>query len=236
MLLRSVVGRRARGLGQFAGGLQVGRCALHTVLLNYQTPHPEKATGRYINQEDKGDVVDTHEAYEVVMRDGRALETPATLESMGFCLEAQPSRCVDFRDEEAVVETYYEEMRDLVKRTSGASRVLVFDHTIRESGNTNLNAAAGGSAAPVPRVHCDYTADGAPRRLAQLGKEGLFSRLKARNLTDDEVGALSTHHFAGLCPELLAFRNNETGSPRFFGCDGGAPPTCFWPKRVFRVQ
>ena len=61
-------------------------------------------------------------------------------------------------------------MRDLVKRASGASRVFVFDHTIRESGNTNLNAAAGGAAAPVPRVHCDYTHDGAPRRLLQLGE------------------------------------------------------------------
>ena len=55
-------------------------------------------------------------------------------------------------------------------------------HTIRESGNTNLNAAAGGSAAPVPRVHCDYTAGGAPRRLTQLGEEGIYSHLRGRTL------------------------------------------------------
>ena len=27
--------------------------------------------------------------------------------------------------------------------------------------------------------------------------------------------------FADICPELLSFRNDQTGSPRFFGCDGG---------------
>jgi hypothetical protein len=60
-----------------------------------------------------------------------------------------------------VVETYYAEMMEVVKKSSGAERVFIFDHTVRESGKTNLNAEAGGSAAPVPRVHCDYTATGA---------------------------------------------------------------------------
>ena len=82
-----------------------------------------------------------------------------------------------------MVATYYGEMMDLVKAASGAERVFIFDHTVRESGNTNLNAAAGGSAAPVPRVHCDYTASGAPRRLQQLGAEGSDSRLRGRVLT-----------------------------------------------------
>ena len=131
------------------------RSATITVDLNYQEPHATLATGRYINQEDKGDVVDTFEARSCAMRDGRALEEPATLESMGFALEVHPTAVGDFRDDGDVVATYYDEMRDLVKRASGASRVFVFDHTIRESGNTNLNAAAGGAAAPVPRVHCD---------------------------------------------------------------------------------
>ena len=41
---------------------------------------------------------------------------------------------------------YYPEMRELIARSlPGASpeRVYVFDHTIRESGKTNLNAEAG---------------------------------------------------------------------------------------------
>ena len=169
-----------------------------SVLLNYQEPHPTKATGRYIDQPDKGDVVDTFVAREVAMHNARELAQPATLDSMGFCLEAQPTRVESFQDAAEVEATYYQEVRSLVKRASGASRVHVFDHTLRDSGNTNLNAdaAQGGSAAPVPRVHCDYTHDGAPRRLAQLGQAGIYSHLKGRDLTGTEVAALAAGRFA----------------------------------------
>merc|ERR1719443_2348804 len=110
---------------------------------------------------------------------------------MGFALKSKPTKCADFRDDAEVVGTYYGEMMELVKEASGAERVYIFDHTVRESGNTNLNAAAGGSAAPVPRVHCDYTATGAPRRLQQLGAEGIHSRLRGRTLTTEDVAELA---------------------------------------------
>ena len=44
------------------------------------------------------------------------LSPPATLETMGFALQSWPTQCADFRDEAAVVETYYEEMMELVKK------------------------------------------------------------------------------------------------------------------------
>ena len=119
---------------------------------------------------------------QVTMRDARELHPPASLDALGFALQSWPTKCDDFEDDDALVATYYGEMMDLVKAASGAERVFIFDHTVRESGNTNLNAAAGGSAAPVPRVHCDYTASGAPRRLQQLGAEGIYSRLRGRVL------------------------------------------------------
>merc|ERR1719464_1063677 len=114
------------------------------------------------------------------MHDGRTLDPPASLATSGFTLAQWPTKVKNFEDDEEVVHVYYPEMRALIKSCSGADRVMIFDHTIRNTGNTNLNAAAGGSAAPVPRVHCDYTATGAPRRLEQLGKEGIYSRLRGR--------------------------------------------------------
>lgn len=165
--------------------------------LNYQEPPPQgKRTGRYINQPDKGDLVDETKPADVLMRNGRELSPPATLESIGFALEPCPTAVKDFRDDDEVIRVYYEEIMNLVKKTSGADRVFVFDHTVRQSGNTNLNAAAGESAAPVPRVHCDYTAGGAPRRLMQLGKQGIHSRLKDRDLSDDEIAQLLSGRFA----------------------------------------
>ena len=125
LLLRSVgcVKRRARALA-----VRGGRTS-HTAHLNYQEPHPTLATGRYIDREDEGDVVDTVSPQPVEMTDARQLDEPATLERMGFCLEKHPTAVRDFRDDKAVGEIYYEEVRELVKRTSGASRVFVFDST-----------------------------------------------------------------------------------------------------------
>ena len=141
LLLRS----RAMGLRQRARALAVrgGREApSHTAHLNYQEPHPELATGRYIDREDRGDLVDTVEPRPVEMTDARQLDEPATLERMGFCLEKHPTAVRDFRDDTAVGEVYYAEVRELVKQTSGASRVFVFDHTVNHSEQNELERGA----------------------------------------------------------------------------------------------
>lgn len=168
------------------------------VTLNYQDPPPAgKRTGRYINQPDKGDAVDVNIGCETLMQNGRILSPPATCDSMGWELKSWPTKVNNFKDEVEVKAKYYDEIRELVKTASGARRVLVFDHTLRETGATSLNSAdASSAAAPVPRVHCDYTADGAPRRLKQIGEEGLFSILRKRDMTEKEVAALAEGRYA----------------------------------------
>ena len=141
LLLRSVgcVKRRARALAVRGGGRAAPS---HTANLNYQEPHPTLATGRYIDREDQGDLVDTVSPQPVEMTDARQLDEPATLERMGFCLEKHPTAVRDFRDDTAVGEVYYAEVRELVKQTSGASRVFVFDHTV-DSEQNELERGAG---------------------------------------------------------------------------------------------
>ena len=51
-------------------------------------------------------------------------------------------------------------------------------------------------AAPVPRVHCDYTATGAPVRLMQLGRQGIHSFVTDREMTEEEVQARADGRFA----------------------------------------
>jgi hypothetical protein len=166
-------------------------------MLNYQVPPPPgKRTGRYINQPDRGDTVDEHIPTPTLMHDGRHLSPPASLETTGFELKSWRTSVVNFRDDEEVARTYYPEMRDLIKEASGATRVMIFDHTVRNTMSTNLNTEAGGTAAPVPRVHCDYTADGAPRRLMQFAEEGVFSHLRNRTLTKADLEELANQRFA----------------------------------------
>jgi len=103
---------------------------------------------------------------------------------VGFELRTNPTKVSNFRDDEEVKEVYYREIEDLVKEATGASKVFVFDHTVRKSSVSNLNAAAGGAAGSVVRVHCDYDVNSAPRRFRQLCKTESYTGVK---LSEDEV-------------------------------------------------
>jgi hypothetical protein len=72
----------------------------------------------------------------------------------------------DFFNDEEIQAIYYPEIEKMIKESTGASKVIVFDHTVRKSASKNLNSLGvkGASAGAVARVHCDYTAAGAPRR------------------------------------------------------------------------
>jgi hypothetical protein len=140
--------------------------------------------------------VDEIAEHAVMLSDARELLPPAELETKGFTLRSWPTKCKDFTSEDELINTYYTEMISLVKEACGAKRVLIFDHTIRESGKTNLNARTGGSAGAVSRVHCDYTAESAPRRLALLGKQGVYSRVRKRMLTEEDVAKLARGRYA----------------------------------------
>lgn len=143
-----------------------------TASLNYQRNLPGVRTGRYIGVEDRGDLVDENDPQKVYVRDARKVDQGLGLGVSGFELRPEPTKVVDFRDDDHVREKYYPEVRNMVKDMTGAAKVIVFDHTIRLSDQKNLNVLGGAAAAgPVARIHCDYTAASAPRRLAQLVKQ-----------------------------------------------------------------
>lgn len=167
------------------------------VKLNYQEPPPPgKRVGRYIDQPAKDDVVDENIPKGVVMHNGRLCSPLASLETMGFDLRSHPTKVNDFSHDAEVEFVYYGEMMELIKAASGADRVLIFDHTVRTSGSSSLNTAKGGTAAPVPRVHCDYTHEGAPLRLKQLANSRIYSRLRNRVLTEKDIDDLASRRFA----------------------------------------
>jgi len=107
------------------------------------------------------------------MQDARQAFPGPTLGTCGFALVEAPTRLEekDFKDEAVVRSRYYEEIEAIVKTASGARDVYIFDHTLRETGAQSLNARSDSKAAPVNRVHCDYTAVSALRRLLQLADE-----------------------------------------------------------------
>ncbi|CAE7556666.1 asaB [Symbiodinium microadriaticum] len=146
--------------------------------LPYQKLVPGKRTGRYIRVPDIGELADEHEQHSVYLRNGRGVE--ATLETTGFELRNQATQCTNFFDPAAVATIYYPEVEALVKHSTGCADVIVFDHTIRESGATGLNVLSETSqaAAPVMRVHTDYTDESAPRRLRDLARSESYTGMK----------------------------------------------------------
>lgn len=104
------------------------------------------------------------------VRNGWDKATQYHLDVNGFSLEAFSPAYSDWSDDAAIRADFYPEVVDLVKRSTGASRVLVFDHTIRAMRNEKqqTSEATTTQRAPVMLVHCDYTENSGPERVRQL--------------------------------------------------------------------
>ena len=98
----------------------------------------------------------------------------------GFAIVPHVTRARDLADEAEVKAVYYPEAERLVKQATGASRVLVFDHTIRSAPLAGTGRK--GIREPVKRVHNDYTVTSGPQRV--------------RDLLPDEAEDLLKHRFA----------------------------------------
>jgi hypothetical protein len=102
---------------------------------------------------------------DIRIEDARGREGEFTLDRNGFQLVKARSAVTDFYSPEEVERVYYPEVEQLLKKTLGASRVQIFDHTVR-------NVARQGAREPSRRVHNDHTVNSAPRRVRDhLGAE-----------------------------------------------------------------
>ena len=111
----------------------------------------------------------------VAISDARARGRPATLQREGYTLVDAPSSVADFLDREAVRQRYYPEAAELARAASGASQAIVFDHLVRERAPGTPQAFGrieGQRPSAAGRVHCDFTAASAHRRLTlELGPQ-----------------------------------------------------------------
>ncbi|MBI3513054.1 MAG: methyltransferase [Proteobacteria bacterium] len=87
-----------------------------------------------------------------------------SLDREGFILVDRDTTVHDFYDEAELIAVYFGEVEQLIKATTGAAKVVVFDHTIRVADR----AVERGLRAPVPTVHNDYTEKSGPQRVRDL--------------------------------------------------------------------
>jgi hypothetical protein len=119
------------------------------------------------------------EAHQVKILDGRAVHDRLSLDREGFVLVRHPTAASDLYDEEQIRTVYYPECARLIKEFTGAKRVHVFDHIVRNAARMAKGNTIKGYAG---RVHNDYTAWSAPQRV--------------RDLMGDEAEELLKHRYA----------------------------------------
>ncbi len=121
----------------------------------------------------------------VRIRNARNLHPSPALDRQGFELRPHPTRVKDFYDPAEVLEVYYPELESLVKEATGASSVVVFDHTVR--GEAVANRSGVTIQEPVSRVHNDYTVASALRRVRDVVPRGRVEELLQHRIVELNV-------------------------------------------------
>lgn len=139
-----------------------------TTTLTYLAKHDEKP---YVHTEALTGDSEPHyfaeqEEHEVAIHNGRPLADSLSLDEQGFELHRRDTAVDDLHDDAQVEGVYYPEVEALIKELTGASRVVIFDHTRRS------DAEQRDIRGPASRVHNDYTERSGRERIRDvLGKE-----------------------------------------------------------------
>jgi len=91
----------------------------------------------------------------VLIEDARGRGSEFTLDRNGFTLIKAPTAVRNFYDPAEIKSVYYPEVERLLRDTLGASRVVVFDHNVRNGGRSDL---------PQPSRRCTTTTPSIRRR------------------------------------------------------------------------
>lgn len=102
-------------------------------------------------------------AQTVAIRNGREQLNKFSLDTNGFVLTEDETAVKDFYDPDEVKSVYYPEVERLIKRVTGAERVVVFDHIVRNP--VLAERGEKGARGPAKFVHNDYSFKSAPRRV-----------------------------------------------------------------------
>lgn len=117
----------------------------------------------------------------VTIGDARPLAAAGelSLDKSGFERIEHRSALSDFSDDAVIRSLYYDESAQVLLKATGAEKVVVFDHTLRDS--LNGSRATSSLREPVRRVHNDQTFVSGPRRVRDhLPADEAAQRIKHR--------------------------------------------------------
>jgi len=120
-----------------------------------------------------------HELMTMAVRNGRLLAGEISLEQNGFVLVEHKTQVSDFFDPRQLESVYYPEVVQLIKRESGATRVVIFDHTLRSGDEAERAEAEEGQGAGEDQI---------PQGRVQFGKDlGLHALAVGQDLEPSQI-------------------------------------------------
>ncbi|KAG6332124.1 hypothetical protein ID866_6961, partial [Astraeus odoratus] len=96
------------------------------------------------------------DARSVEIEDVRGKESEFDLDNAGFQFHRYPAKHTKFTDDKEIKEEYYPESIELIQKLTGASRIVIFDHTIRRRRPGQVDDSPQ-KRQPVALVHVDQT-------------------------------------------------------------------------------
>ena len=137
-------------------------------VMTFTIHRPERLAYRIADMGGDEDAPEYHAWYadhRVAMRNGRPVADAFSLDREGFVLLKSATAVADFYDA-GFRQTYDPEVEALVKRQTGASRVVVFDHTIRVQSDEKRRQMQVRET--VKLAHNDYTEKSGPQRVRDI--------------------------------------------------------------------
>jgi hypothetical protein len=119
----------------------------------------------------------TQELKQVRIENGRLVGDRLSLDQQGFIFVEHKTRVTDFSAAEQLKSVYYPEVQELLRKASGAARIVIFDHTLRSGDEGEREAKL--IREPVLSAHNDYTEWSGPQRVRDIlpdEAEDLLSR------------------------------------------------------------
>jgi hypothetical protein len=118
----------------------------------------------------------SYRPYHVMVSDARPIRDQFTLDSHGFVLAEHHSAVKDFYDNEEVGAVYQREIVEIVRRLTGADRVILQGWMVRNSGDLSKHhqrkvagySHQGGVQPPAGEAHVDFTPESAESRALDL--------------------------------------------------------------------
>ena len=122
----------------------------------------------------------TAEPHVVPVHDARAVAAEISLDREGFAILNHHSAVRDFWDEDEIRRVYYPEAQRAIAEATGASKVFIFDHTLRRRVRGVDDRAPGTPRLPATRVHVDHTATSGPQRVRDFFGDEAAELLRGR--------------------------------------------------------